>query len=89
MIINKDWSGFVLLNPFLNMQISLSNNPDPFIHVITDKAVIPDISIEPERKRELDGLLVTLGYDKKILWEIPDWEIPSWFLTYVDPKESV
>lgn len=84
MKINKDWNGFVLLNPFIDMQISLSITPELFIGIITDKVVIPDLSIEPERRLELDGILVTLGCDKKISWEIPDWEIPTWFLTYVE-----
>ena len=83
-VINKDWRGFVLLNPFLKIQISLNNTPIIFTRIITNNAVIPDSSIEPERKLELDGLLVTLGHNKKIAWEIPEWEIPTWFLTYVD-----
>lgn len=81
--------GYILINPFLGKRVYLNYSPDLFLLIITGKSIIPDTSIEPERKRELDGLLVTLGYDKKISWEIPDWEIPSWFLTYVDPKESI
>lgn len=82
--INKDSTGFVLHNPFRGIQISLNNTPEIFIGIITAKAVIPDSSIEPERKLELEGLLVALGYSAKISWEIPDWEIPHWFLTYVE-----
>lgn len=89
--INKDWRGFVLCNPFLKIQISLSNTPNMFIGVITAKVVVPDSSIDPERKLELDGLLITLGHDKGISWEIPDWEIPTWCLTYIEddtPKKA-
>ena len=88
--INEDWRGFVLINPFHKIQLALSNTPELFIGVIVGKTVIPDSTIEPERRMELDGLLVTLGYGKKISWEIPDWEIPTWFLTYIEddtPKE--
>lgn len=84
MEINTDSSGFVLCNPFRGIQISLNNTPEIFIGIITAKAVIPDSSIEPERKLELDGLLVALGHSGKISWEIPDWELPDWFLTYIE-----
>lgn len=84
MEINEDPSGFILHNPFRGIQISLNNTPEIFIGIITAGAVIPDSSIEPERKLELAGLLVALGHSGKISWEIPDWEFPNWFLTYIE-----
>lgn len=83
---NKDcwWVGYALINPFLGKRIYLNYTPDLFLLVITGKPIIPDSTIEPERRMELDGLLVTLGYGKGIKWEIPDWEIPTWFLTYIE-----
>lgn len=84
MEINEDSRGFVLCNPFRGIQISLNNTPEIFIGIITAKSVIPDSTIEPERKLELSGLLVTLGHSGEIPWEIPDWELPDWFLTYIE-----
>lgn len=83
--INEDcWSGFLLINPFLGKRISLNYTPDLFYLVITGKPIIPDSTIEPERRMELDGLLVTLGYDKGVTWEIRDWDLTAWFLTYIE-----